>query len=138
LGTIKIPHTIPPLDQLKRRAYCKFHHSFSHGTNDCNTFCREIQSTINESHLKFHEMQVHKNSFPTNAFVNTLELSNPKVLIRPDQAEKAKVKNVIIGEQRLDERSPLEKIPNVSSTSTLVGQGKIEKTSNASSGLTSS
>jgi hypothetical protein len=83
-------------------------------------------------------MQVDKNSFPTNAFVNTLELSNPKVLIRPDQAEKAKVKNVIIGEQRLDERSPLEKIPNVSSTSTLVGQGKIEKTSNASSGLTSS
>jgi hypothetical protein len=24
-GKIKMSHTIPPIDQLKRRAYCKFH-----------------------------------------------------------------------------------------------------------------
>jgi hypothetical protein len=53
---------------------------------------------------KFHEMQVDENPFPNSAFVNTLELSNPKVLIRPDQAENAKGKNVIIGKQRHDER----------------------------------
>jgi hypothetical protein len=41
-------------------------------------------------------MQVDHNPFA----INTLELNNPKVLIRPDQAEKAKGKNVIIGEQR--------------------------------------
>jgi hypothetical protein len=56
-----------------------------------------------------------------SAFVNALELSNPKVLIRPDQAENAKGKNVIIGKQRHDERQPLEVIPKVSATSTLGG-----------------
>jgi hypothetical protein len=71
-GKIKMSHTIPPLDQLKRRAYYNFHNSFSHATNDCNTFCREIQSAINEGHLKFHEMQVDENPFPNSAFVNTL------------------------------------------------------------------
>jgi hypothetical protein len=40
LGKIKMSHTIPPIDQLKRCAYCKFHNSFSHATNDCNTFRR--------------------------------------------------------------------------------------------------
>jgi hypothetical protein len=39
-GNIKLTHTIPPLDELKRRAYCKFHNSFSHATNDCNVFRR--------------------------------------------------------------------------------------------------
>jgi hypothetical protein len=97
VGKIKMSHTIPPIDQLKRRAYYKFHNSFSHTTNDCNTFRRQIQSAINEGRLKFHEMQVDENPFPNSAFVNVLELSNPKVLIRPDQAENAKGKNVIIG-----------------------------------------
>jgi len=35
-GYIKISHTILPLEELKRRAYCKFHNTFSHATNDCN------------------------------------------------------------------------------------------------------
>jgi hypothetical protein len=104
-GKIKMSHTIPPIDQLKRRAYCKFRNSFSHATNDCNNFRR--QSAINEGRLKFHEMQVDENPFPNSVFVNTLELSNPKVLIRPDQAQNATGKNVIIGEQKHDERQPL-------------------------------
>jgi hypothetical protein len=37
LGKIKISHTLPPLDEIKKRAYCKFHHSYSHATNDCNS-----------------------------------------------------------------------------------------------------
>jgi hypothetical protein len=121
-GKIKMSHTIPAIDQLKRRAYCKFHNSFSHATNDCNTFRRQIQSAINEGRLKFDEMQVGKNPFPNNAFVNTLEWSNPMVLIRPNQAENTKGKNVIIGKQRHDERQPLEVIPKVSATSTLGGK----------------
>jgi hypothetical protein len=88
-GKIKMSHTILPIDQLKRRAYGKFHNSFSHATNDCNTFRQQIQSAINVVRLKFHEMQVDENPFPNSAFVNNLELSNPKVLIRPDQAENA-------------------------------------------------
>jgi hypothetical protein len=52
-GNIKINHTVPSVDELKRRAYCKWHNSFSHATNDCNVFRRQIQSAINEGRLKF-------------------------------------------------------------------------------------
>ena len=41
-------------------------------------------------------MQVDKTPFP----VQTLELNNPKVLLRPEQAEGAKGKNVVIGDPR--------------------------------------
>jgi hypothetical protein len=37
-GNIKLMHTIPSPDELKRHAYCKWHNSFSHATNDCNVF----------------------------------------------------------------------------------------------------
>jgi hypothetical protein len=39
-GYIKISHTLPPLEDLKWRAYCKWHNSYSHATNDCNVFRR--------------------------------------------------------------------------------------------------
>ena len=45
---IRISHTLPPFEELKRRAYCKYHNSFSHATNDCNVFRRQIQSAIND------------------------------------------------------------------------------------------
>ena len=41
-------------------------------------------------------MQIDKAPFP----VHTLELNNPNVLIRPEQAEGAKGKNVVIGDPR--------------------------------------
>ena len=47
-GNIKLSHVIPPLEELKRRAYCKLYNSFSHATNDCNVFCRHVQSAVNE------------------------------------------------------------------------------------------
>jgi hypothetical protein len=69
-GNIKLTHTIPPLEELKRRAYCKFHNSFSHVIDDCNVFRRQVQSFINEGRLTFHEMQVDKAPFP----INTMDL----------------------------------------------------------------
>ena len=45
----------------------------------------------------FPEMKIDKATFP----VHTIDLNNAKVLIRPDQAEGAKGKNVIIGDDRL-------------------------------------
>ena len=39
-GYIRINYTLPSADELKRRAYCKYHNSFSHATNDCNVFRR--------------------------------------------------------------------------------------------------
>jgi hypothetical protein len=78
LENIKISHTMPPLDEIKRRAYCKFHNSYSHATNDCNVFRHQIQSVINEGRLMLHEMKVDKQPFP----INTMELQQPKVLVR--------------------------------------------------------
>ena len=39
---IRLPnsHVIPTPEELKRRAYCKWHNSYSHATNDCNVFRR--------------------------------------------------------------------------------------------------
>jgi hypothetical protein len=57
-------------------------------------FRRQIQSAINEGRLMLHEMQVDKQPFP----INTMELQQPKVLVRPHQAEATKGKNVMVGE----------------------------------------
>jgi hypothetical protein len=87
---------MPPLDEIKQRAYCKFHNSYSHATNDCNVFRRQIQSAINEGHSMLHEMQVDKQPFP----INTMELQQPKVLVQPHQAEATKGKNVMVGKSK--------------------------------------
>ena len=89
-------HAIPPPEELKRHAYCKWHHSFLHATNDCNVFRRQIQSAVDERRLVLSDMQVDKTPFP----VHTLEMNNPKVLLRPEQAEGAQGKNVIVGDPR--------------------------------------
>jgi hypothetical protein len=83
-GNIKLTHTIPPMDELKRRAYCKWHNSFSHA--------RQIQSAINEGRLTFQEMRVDTQPFP----VNTIEPTCKEVLVRPELADKGKDKNTII------------------------------------------
>ena len=79
-------------------------------------------------------MQVDKNPFP----VNTIELQNPKVLIRPNQANGVKWKNVIISAGR---PKPLEKEKKLSPESSLKslaleGQDKDEVTGSAKTGLT--
>lgn len=105
---IKCSHVIPPLDELKRRAYCKWHNSFSHATNDCNVFRRQVQSAINEGRLSFSEMQVDKQPFPMGS-INTIDLEGKKVLLRPEQAKSVEGKDVIIGESRV-----MNKIRNIS------------------------
>jgi hypothetical protein len=114
-GNIKLTHTIPPLDELKRHACYKFRNSFSHATNDCNVFHGHVQSAIKEGRLTFHEMQEDKTPFP----INTMDLQQPKVLVRPHQAKEAKGKNMVTGEAKLDLRGKefvhkvaYEKTPN--------------------------
>ena len=36
---IKLSHALPSPEELKRRAWCKWHDYRSHTTNDCNVFC---------------------------------------------------------------------------------------------------
>ena len=120
LGKIKFSHTIPLVDELKRRAYCKLHNTFSHATNDCNVFRRQIQSAINEGRLVVPKMQIDQNLFP----VHTLELTNPKVLIRLHQAELAKGENVIIGEERHEKRVLQNKTFKVAAKPSTLGGGR--------------
>nr|ABA93663.1 retrotransposon protein, putative, unclassified [Oryza sativa Japonica Group] len=98
---IRLPkgHVIPSQEELKRRAYCKWHDSHSHSTNDCNVFRRQVQSAIDEGRLKFTDgskMKLDHDPFP----VNTINFNDKKVLIRPEQAKSTKGKEVVIGEPR--------------------------------------
>jgi hypothetical protein len=51
-------------------------------------FRQHVQSAINEGRLTFHEMQVDKAPFP----IDTMDLQEPKVLVRPHQAEELKAR----------------------------------------------
>jgi hypothetical protein len=96
-GYIRINYTLSSADELKRRAYCKYHNSFSHATNDCNVFRWQVQSALNEGRLSLSDMQVDKVPFPMHA----IEAGPPAVLIRPKQADTTQGKNVLIGEPRV-------------------------------------
>jgi hypothetical protein len=81
---IRLPsgHVIPSPEQLKKHAYCKWHNSYSHATNDCNVFHQWVQLAINEGRLKFAEspkMKLYKDPFPAN--MNMVELNGKKVLV---------------------------------------------------------
>jgi hypothetical protein len=60
-------------------------------------FRRQVQLAINEGQLVLPQMQVDQNPFP----VHNIELQNPKILIRPNQAESTEEKNAIIGEKKI-------------------------------------
>ena len=123
-GKIKITHAIPSADELKKRAYCKWHNSFSHSTNDCTVFRRQVQSAVNERQLSFPEMQVDKQ--PLLAGTYTLELSGKKVLTRPEVADMEKMENLVIGNPRAADG----KVPQrqVISQKTLDGGGTLKIT----------
>jgi hypothetical protein len=94
---IKLPsgHVIPSLKQLKKHAYCKWHNSYSHATNDCNVFHQQVQSAINEGRMKFAESpQMKLDNDPFLANMNMVELKGKKVLVRPSQAEMTKGKRL--------------------------------------------
>jgi hypothetical protein len=80
-------HVIQSSKQLKKHAYYKWHNSYSYATNDCNVFCRQVQSAINEGQLKFVENP-------------QMKLEGKRVLVQPSQSESIKGKEVVIGEER--------------------------------------
>src|SRR4051812_31218560 len=87
-------HVIPSAEKLDRKAYCKWHNSFSYATNDCNVFRRQVQSVIDDGRLTFTEgskMKIVSDPFP----INVIEVEKNKMLIRSDQTESAKEKNLV-------------------------------------------
>jgi hypothetical protein len=64
---LKLPegHKFPTTQELKGRPYCKWHHLFTHTTNDCKEFRRQIQSAIEQGRLILGQftMKVDARSF---------------------------------------------------------------------------
>jgi hypothetical protein len=50
---LKLPegHKFPTAQELQGRPYCKWHHLFTHITNDCKELRRQIQSAIEQGRL---------------------------------------------------------------------------------------
>jgi hypothetical protein len=44
-------HKFPIAQELQGRPYCKWHHLFTHNTNDCKELRRQIQSAIEQGRL---------------------------------------------------------------------------------------
>ena len=68
-------HRIPSKDELRGKAYCKYHNSWNHTTNACWGFKNVIQDRINKGVLKFLDkkevMAIDDDPFPPVALVNT-------------------------------------------------------------------
>jgi hypothetical protein len=75
---LKLPegHKIPTVQEMNGRPYFKWHHSFTHTTNDCKGLRKQIQSAIEQGRLIFSQfaMKVDTHPFPS---VNMVELGHP-------------------------------------------------------------
>ena len=67
-------HRIPNKDELRGKAYYKYHNSWNHTTNACWGFRNVIQDRINKGILKFpykkKAMEINEDPFPPMASVN--------------------------------------------------------------------
>jgi hypothetical protein len=65
---LKLPedHKFPTVQELQGRLYCKWHHLFTHTTNDCKELRRQIQSAIEQGRLILGQfaMKVDTRPFP--------------------------------------------------------------------------
>jgi hypothetical protein len=65
---LKLPegHKFPTAQELQGRPYCKWHHLFTHNTNDCKELRRQIQSAIEQGRLILGQfaMKVNTRPFP--------------------------------------------------------------------------
>jgi hypothetical protein len=59
-------HKFPIAQELQGRPYCKWHHLFTHTTNDCKELHQQIQSAIEQGRLILGQftMKVDTQSFP--------------------------------------------------------------------------
>jgi hypothetical protein len=59
-----------------------WHNSYSHATNECNIFCRQVQLGINKGRLKFAESpQIKLDKDPFLVKMHMVEFDEKKVLV---------------------------------------------------------
>jgi hypothetical protein len=81
-------HIIPPPGQLSKTKYCKWHGTYSHTTNECNYFHRQVQLALNDSQLTMgdgNHMRLNTDPFLTN--VSLINFEEKKVLVCTSQAD---------------------------------------------------
>jgi hypothetical protein len=71
---LKLPegHKFPTAQELQGRPYCKWHHLFTHTTNDCKELCRQIQSAIEQGQLILGQFAMKVDTQPFSG-VNMVE-----------------------------------------------------------------
>jgi hypothetical protein len=92
---LKGGHLKSTVEHLACKKYCKWHDSFSHMTNECNYFRRQIQSALNDGHLTFGEnsqMKLDVDPFP----VDMINFEERRVLVRTDQVATTEGKRVAV------------------------------------------
>jgi hypothetical protein len=69
-------HVIPLLAQIAKGKYCKLHGTFSHTTNECNYFHRQVQRALNDGRLTLgegHKIKLDTDLFPMNVNMINVE-----------------------------------------------------------------
>ena len=74
---LKLPegHKIPTAQEMNGRPYCKWHHSFTHATNDCKDLRRQIQMAIEQGRLILGQFAIKVDTHPFPG-VNMVELNH--------------------------------------------------------------
>jgi hypothetical protein len=91
-------HVIPSANQLAKKKYCKWHNSYSHTTNECNYFRRQVQSVLNDGRLTLGEgskMKLDVDPFS----VGMVNLEEKKILVSYDQAGTTQGKSMIVSDE---------------------------------------
>jgi hypothetical protein len=63
---LKLPkgHKFSTAQELQGRPYCKWHHLFTHNTNDCKELRQQIQSAIDQGRLILGQLTMKVNTRP--------------------------------------------------------------------------
>jgi hypothetical protein len=87
----------PNADILAKKTYCKWHGFYTHTTNECNYFQRQVQSVINDDRLTLGDsgkIKLDTDPFP----IGMVELEQKKILVCTDQAETRKGRNMVVSD----------------------------------------
>jgi hypothetical protein len=99
-GVIRLTegHAIPSADQLAKKKYCKWHDSYSHTTNECNYFCWQVQSALNDGRLTLGDGS--KMKLDVNPFLGSMvDHKEKEIFVHSGQASTTRGKNVIVSDE---------------------------------------
>jgi hypothetical protein len=95
---LKEGHIIHAVELISKRKYCKWHDSYSHTTNECHYFRRQVQLTLNDGRLTLGDggkMRLDVDPF----LVNTVGFGEKRILVHSDESDTAKGKNVVMSDE---------------------------------------